>query len=96
MTGLGQVDRVVATGEASPADPPSRIVSPLACEFAVLGGRVPAAVSFAGLAPGQVGVYQLTVTVPAEAANLVGASTNFSCKLDRLSLSDARVPIGRQ
>jgi uncharacterized protein (TIGR03437 family) len=94
MTGLGAVDRVVATGEASPADPPSRIVSPLACEFAARSGRVQAAVSFAGLAPGQVGVYQLTVAVPAEAANRVGRGTNFFCTLERLSLF-ARVPIER-
>ncbi len=59
-TGLGATSPEVEAGDASPA-------SPLA--VALLGpdvrlGGVPLAVSYAGLAPGQVGVYQINARVP--------------------------------
>ncbi len=61
MTGLGPVEPAVETGTASPADPPARAVLPLACQFAP---ERPAEILFAGLAPGFVGYYQVTLRIP--------------------------------
>ena len=60
LTGQGQVDRPVASGELSPADPLSLSV---AAVRARLGGA-PAEVAFAGLAPGFVGLLQVNLLVP--------------------------------
>lgn len=64
---LGVVDPIPAAGAAAPADPLSRTVHPV--ELAI-GGR-PADVSFAGLAPGFAGLYQIHATVPAEVSGNV-------------------------
>jgi adhesin/invasin len=59
-TGLGQMDHPVPTGEATPASPLSNaLVVPT-----VTVGGVNAEVSFAGLAPGFVGLAQINVKVP--------------------------------
>ncbi|HUJ19885.1 MAG TPA: hypothetical protein VLX58_00130, partial [Bryobacteraceae bacterium] len=59
-TGLGQTNPTVAAGVASPASPPARaVVTP-----SVTIGNQPARVTFAGLVPGLVGVYQINVVVP--------------------------------
>src|SRR5206468_6815095 len=60
-TGLGPVSCTVALGEAAPADSPC----PLTGLIQVLIGGNPAAVSFAGLAPGFGGIYQVDAQVPA-------------------------------
>ena len=60
LTGQGQVDRPVASGAQSPADPLSLSV---AAVRARLGGT-PAEVAFAGLAPGFVGLLQVNLLVP--------------------------------
>ena len=66
---MGPVDRPVATGEPSPADPPARVTIPFACYLSdridepgqrVAGLQVP----FAGLAGGGIGIYQIDLTVP--------------------------------
>jgi uncharacterized protein (TIGR03437 family) len=60
-SGLGAVNPAVADGAPGPASPPfAATVNPVT---ATIGG-VPATVSFAGIAPGYVGVYQVNVTVP--------------------------------
>ncbi len=59
-TGLGEVNPAVATGAAAPGLPLSRVVTPVEAR---IGGR-DAAVQFAGLAPGFVGLYQVNVQVP--------------------------------
>lgn len=60
MTGLGQVTPTVASGAPAPSNPPaSSVVTP-----AVTLGGVVLPVSFAGLTPGQVGLYQVNVQVP--------------------------------
>jgi uncharacterized protein (TIGR03437 family) len=62
VNGLGPVDNTPPTGEPSPASPLARTrVTPTV----TIGGR-PAQVTFSGLAPNFVGLYQVNVTVPAD------------------------------
>ena len=64
FNGLGPVTPAVATGEASPAEPPARVIAPLHCQFWDGKGN-DSPILFAGLAPGMVGVYQVSLQVPA-------------------------------
>ena len=61
-TGLGSVSPGVAAGTPAPSDPLSRVSSGIA--QAVVGG-VSSPVTYAGLAPGYVGLYQINIQVPA-------------------------------
>jgi uncharacterized protein (TIGR03437 family) len=62
--GLGQTIPAVPTGDDAPSDPPAAVIpSPM---IYLGGSKLPA--GFAGLAPGQVGVYQVNFTVPSDAA----------------------------
>jgi uncharacterized protein (TIGR03437 family) len=61
-TGLGATSPAVATGQAAPAVPPLALVT---TPVKVTIGGVDAAVEFAGLAPGFVGLYQVNARVPA-------------------------------
>ena len=63
LTGMGQTTPVVESGMPSPADP---LATTLTQPVVKLGGTT-LPVDYAGLAPGQVGVYQLNVTVPRSA-----------------------------
>jgi uncharacterized protein (TIGR03437 family) len=59
-TGLGRTSPAVETGLPAPADPlPAAIIEPQV----TLGG-VPLSISYAGLVPGEVGVYQINASVP--------------------------------
>ena len=60
-TGLGATDPTVPSGQPAPAGPPATVRTPVT----VLIGGQSAAVSFAGLAPGFVGLYQVNAEVPA-------------------------------
>jgi uncharacterized protein (TIGR03437 family) len=60
LTGMGAVSPVVGDGQPSPSDP---LAFALAAPTVTLGG-VDLPVYYAGLAPGQVGVYQINVNVP--------------------------------
>ena len=60
-TGLGQTEPAAASGEAGPASPLAAVRTAVSV---TIGGQ-PAKVSFAGLAPGLVGVYQINAEVPA-------------------------------
>ncbi len=62
-TGLGAVTPLVANGLPGPSSPLAMAILP---PIVTLGGQ-PAAVSYAGLAPGEVGVYQINLTVPGDA-----------------------------
>jgi uncharacterized protein (TIGR03437 family) len=63
VNGLGPLDTTPVSGEPSPANPLARTrVTP----SVTIGGR-PAQVSFSGLAPYFVGLYQVNVTIPADA-----------------------------
>jgi uncharacterized protein (TIGR03437 family) len=59
-TGLGATSPAVRSGEAAPASPLARVVTPVTV---TIGGQ-PAAVQFAGLTPGFVGLYQVNVQIP--------------------------------
>ncbi|MBZ5619542.1 MAG: S8 family serine peptidase [Acidobacteriia bacterium] len=63
MNGLGPVTNQPASGEPSPAQP---LASTTVVPTATIGG-LPAQVSFSGLTPGSVGLYQVNVTVPGAA-----------------------------
>ncbi|MGI8743209.1 MAG: hypothetical protein ACR2NN_11695 [Bryobacteraceae bacterium] len=56
ITGLGPVQPSVKTGDAGPSEPPALVTGPLECNLPLL---------FAGLAPGLVGFYQVSVQMPA-------------------------------
>lgn len=59
LTGLGQVTPFVENGQPAPADPLAVTVT----DPVVTLGGVPLTVEFSGLAPGQVGLYQINVKV---------------------------------
>jgi uncharacterized protein (TIGR03437 family) len=58
--GLGAVNPSAVAGQVPPASPLSTAVNPVAASI----GGVPATVSFAGLAPGYAGLYQINILVP--------------------------------
>lgn len=64
LTGLGPVKPTVADGVAAPSSPLSLVALSSSQLLVYMNGQ-PAAVQFAGLAPGFPGLYQLNVTVPA-------------------------------
>ncbi len=59
-TGLGPLDAAVTSGDVPPTPPPLTLSTPQ-----ITIGGIPATVSFSGLAPGFVGLYQVNVQVPA-------------------------------
>jgi uncharacterized protein (TIGR03437 family) len=61
-TGLGPVSPAVPTGTSSPLSPLA--IAPASCQWQQGSWQAQADVPFAGLAPGLVGYYQLTVKVP--------------------------------
>ncbi len=64
-TGLGDVKNHPAAGDLSPSNPPANTV---ANPTLTIGGA-PTAVSFSGLAPGFVGLYQVNFQIPANASS---------------------------
>jgi uncharacterized protein (TIGR03437 family) len=60
LTGMGQVSPVVDNGMPAPSDP---LAASLVAPTVTLGG-VNLPIDYAGLAPGQVGVYQINVSIP--------------------------------
>jgi uncharacterized protein (TIGR03437 family) len=61
LTGQGTVTPPVPTGSPTPASPPARAIYPVA---AILGEH-PAEITSAGLSPGSIGLFQVTIRVPA-------------------------------
>ena len=64
VTGIGQVDNLVATGNAAPATPLSRASAVVSATV----NNLDAPVTFAGLAPGFAGLGQVNLTLPARLA----------------------------
>lgn len=60
MAGLGPVSPPQQDFTPAPSDPPARVVTPPACAY----GGVPARTEFAGLAPGMIGVYLVSLEIP--------------------------------
>jgi uncharacterized protein (TIGR03437 family) len=60
LTGSGPVSPPQDNGAAAPSDPPAMLSSAYSAKI----GSTPATVSFAGLAPGFVGLVQLNIVVP--------------------------------
>jgi uncharacterized protein (TIGR03437 family) len=60
MAGLGPTEPGVAAGVVTPDDPPALVVTPVTARV----DGLQATVSFAGLAPGLVGVYRVAIEVP--------------------------------
>jgi uncharacterized protein (TIGR03437 family) len=65
FTGLGPVTGPVQTGFPTPTDDLRPLVAPLICRF--LPDQTEAETLFAGLAPGMIGIYQVTLRVPPSA-----------------------------
>ena len=63
MNGLGEVDHTPVSGDPTPSQP---LASTRAIPRVTIGG-VDAAVRFSGLSPHSVSLYQINVTVPAQA-----------------------------
>jgi uncharacterized protein (TIGR03437 family) len=66
MTGLGPVDPPVSAGQAAPASPLAHATVPIRVQV----GGVETAMSFAGLAPGMAGIYQVNFRVPMDAVGI--------------------------
>jgi uncharacterized protein (TIGR03437 family) len=85
-TGLGAVYPTVSSGTAAPAAPLSLVTSAVT---ATIGGQS-AAVSFAGLAPTFVGLYQVNVQIP---SGTTGASVPIVISVSGFSSNTATLPI---
>jgi uncharacterized protein (TIGR03437 family) len=77
MAGLGPVKGDVATGIPAPLDSLRPIQWSLSCQF--VPQTSPAEVLFAGLAPGTIGVYQVTLRVPSDSS--IAPLTGLQCRL---------------
>jgi uncharacterized protein (TIGR03437 family) len=88
MAGLGAVTTDLSFGAAAPASPAiSTVITPLA----TLAGN-PLTVGFSGLAPGFIGLYQVTVALPATlppggAANLTMIATGAAAASTPIALA---------
>jgi uncharacterized protein (TIGR03437 family) len=70
MTGLGPVIPPVGTGDPAPLDRLTSLREPLACRWWQEGLAAPLDVLFAGLAPGMIGIHQVSVRLPANPRTL--------------------------
>ncbi len=75
MTGLGPVRDPVRTGEPASVTAANPILGTLTCRF----GATELETLFAGLAPGTIGFYQVSLRVPQTAAG--GPVTRFGCEV---------------
>jgi uncharacterized protein (TIGR03437 family) len=87
-TGLGQTNPAGLTGYPAPGSPLS---SALSAASVTLGGmNLP--VSYAGLAPGEVGVYQINVTVPGNIPTGLGLPLNINQGSGSISVAMRVIP----
>jgi uncharacterized protein (TIGR03437 family) len=87
LTGMGAVSPVIGNGLPGPQNPLSMAVSP---PDVTLGG-VSLSVAFAGLAPGEVGVYQINATVPGDAPQGLSVPLVISQGSSTQTINDLRV-----
>ena len=85
--GMGATSPVVATGVASPTTPPASTVT----KPTVTVGGAPATVAFSGLAPGDIGVYQLNFVIPEGV--VIGASNDVVLTIGGVSSPPVTIPI---
>jgi uncharacterized protein (TIGR03437 family) len=64
--GLGPVDPPVETGRPAPVSPLARVAAPVRCyvPYGQASGDLPVELFYAGLAPGMIGYYQISVRLP--------------------------------
>ena len=94
-TGLGATTPAIATGAAAPGAPPAAVNLSVSATV----GEVPATVSFAGLAAGFVGLYQVNVQIPAgvtpgNAVPLVLTQNGISSNSVTLAVNSAPLSLG--
>lgn len=90
LTGLGAVENEPPTGHAAPTVPPLPATrDPVVCGSAGHGWLV----LYAGLAPGLVGVYQLTLQIPSDPPFTPDGTTGTACFTSRLNWAQVNVPV---
>jgi large repetitive protein len=87
-TGLGAVNNTPADGAPAPSSPP--LATTLANPTVTIGG-VPAVVSYSGLAPGLVGLYQVNVQVPDSSPT--GNAVNLAISVGSLTSNTVTVAV---
>jgi uncharacterized protein (TIGR03437 family) len=87
LAGMGATDTAVASGQASPGNPPA---SALAQPQVVLDDR-PVDVLFAGLSPGQVGLYSINVRVPAD---MTAGNRTLQITQNGIAANTTTLPVG--
>ena len=87
-TGLGAVNNTPADGAPAPSSPP--LATTLANPSVIIGG-LPAVVSYSGLAPGLVGLYQVNVQVPNNAPT--GDAVNLAITVGSLTSNTVTVAV---
>lgn len=87
-TGLGAVNNTPADGAPAPSSLP--LATTLANPSVTIGG-MPASVSYSGLAPGLVGLYQVNVQVPNNAPT--GPAVNLAISVDSLISNTVTVAV---
>jgi uncharacterized protein (TIGR03437 family) len=87
-TGLGAVNNTPADGAPAPSSPP--LATTLATPSVTIGG-IPAVVSYSGLAPGLVGLYQVNVQVPSNAPT--GNAVNLAISVGSLTSNTVTVAV---
>ncbi len=89
-TGLGQTTPVAQSGQAASLNPTLTVV-PVTVSFSSLGTQVTATSTFAGLTPTLVGLYQVNVTIPANAP--IGMSIPLSISSATGTSNIVNIPI---
>jgi uncharacterized protein (TIGR03437 family) len=81
MTGLGQVQGNPVTGQPAPLDQLFPIPGTVTCRF--LPQTTDADTLFAGLAPGMIGIYQVTFQMPSDPNQYQSPINGLSCKVQQ-------------
>ena len=92
FTGLGPVTPQVADGKPAPASPLSVLTTPLKTSFLSQGVGVPQ-VFYPGLAPGLVGVYQVSIQLPVKIAGLPDDEDSAGLMEINLMIGGVDVPV---